>query len=146
MGGDRPMNRHDDEKGTDIEIDEVVRLYDERKWSVRDIADRFGCSYGRIYRILRTHAVMRKPGSPRQNVDRLQITAIMHRHIITGDWKPNHKLLGEQELAMIFGVGPRIIRRAIADLRARGYLLTTASKGTYVRPRCDWPPMEDELR
>lgn len=123
-----------------IDPDEAVRLYVDQKWSVREVADHLGCSYGRVYGVLRNRVVMRgRNGSRRVNPDRALVADVMRERIVTGDWKPNHKILSEQDIAKIFSVGVHIVRGAVADLRRSGYLRTVRAKGTYVRPRRDWP-------
>jgi Bacterial regulatory proteins, gntR family len=123
----------------DLDTREIVRLYTEEEWSVRDIATRLGCSYGRIYGILRARVVMRKSSGkgPRRNTEYLKVAEIMRQLILTGDWRPNRKILAQEDLAKIFDVRHQAIREAVIHLRQRGYLLTLA-KGTYVRPPQDW--------
>jgi Bacterial regulatory proteins, gntR family len=123
-----------------IDPDEAVRLYINEEWSVRDIATRFGCSYGRVYGILRSRVVLRPSGGrgPRRNTEYVKVAEIMRERIITGDWRPGRKILAQHELARIFDVRHQTIREAVSHLRQRGYLLTVTNKGTYVRPPRDW--------
>jgi GntR family transcriptional regulator len=123
-----------------IDTDEIVRLYVHEEWSVREIATHFGCSYGRIYGILRARVVMRRSGGkgPRRGVEYIKVAEIMRERIVTGDWRPGQKILAQEELARIFDVRHQTIREAVAHLRQRGYLLTLPNKGTFVRPRRDW--------
>jgi GntR family transcriptional regulator len=123
-----------------IDTEEMVRLYIDEEWSVRDIATRFGLSYGRVYGILRARVVMRtSPGrGPRRGTEYVRVAEIMRQRIVTGDWRPNRKILPQQDLAKIFDVRHQTIREAIAELRRRGYLMTLPNKGTYVRPSQDW--------
>jgi Bacterial regulatory proteins, gntR family len=133
-----------DEKGShrpmSIDTQEMVRLYVEEQWSVRDIATRFGYSYGRTYGVLRSRVVMRPSGGtgPRRSLEYLKVAEIMRERIIAGDWKAGRKILAQQELARIFDVRHQTIREAVAHLRQRGYLLTLQHKGTYVRPERHW--------
>lgn len=123
-----------------IDADEAVRLYVEKEWSVREIAQRFDTSYGRVYGVLRNRVVMRGRNGMGTHAhrERLRVAAVMRERIVTGDWPPNRKILGEQDMARIFDVGVYAVRGAIADLRRGGYLRTVPGKGTYTRPRSDW--------
>jgi Bacterial regulatory proteins, gntR family len=125
-----------------INAEEMVRLYVEEEWSVRDIATRFGYSYGRTYGILRSRVVLRTSGGkgPRRTTEYIKIAETMREHIITGEWPPGHKILTQQQLALIFNARHQTIREAIAHLRQHGYLTTTPNKGTYVRPPQNWEP------
>lgn len=120
--------------------EEMVRLYVDEEWSVRDIATRFGYSYGRTYNLLRARVVMRRSGGsgPRRTDEYLKVAQIMQQRITTGDWKPGRKILAQHELAKIFDVRHQTIREAIAHLRQQGYLTSVPNKGTYVRPPQDW--------
>jgi hypothetical protein len=122
-----------------IDTQEIVRLYVDEELSVRDIATRYRCSYGRIYNLLRARVVMRSSNRSgrRQSTLYLQIAEVMRERIVTGDWPPNRKILSQEDLAKIFGVRHQVIREAELHLRERGYL-TVKSRGTYVRPRQDW--------
>jgi transposase len=123
-----------------IDTQEMVRLYVDEEWSVRDIATRFGCSYGRTYGILRSRVVLRRSDGrgPRRTLEYVKVAEIMRERIVAGDWRPGRKILAQQELAEIFDVRHQTIREAVAHLRQRGYLLTVPNKGTYVRPPRDW--------
>jgi hypothetical protein len=123
-----------------LDTKEIVRLYVEDEWSVRDIATRYECSYGRIYSLLRSRIVLRPSGGrgPRRSQDYLNVAEIMRQRIITGDWPPTRKILTQSDLVRIFDTRHQTVRDAIAHLRQRGYLHTVANKGTYVRPPQDW--------
>lgn len=121
-----------------LDIDEIVRLYLDEKQDVRQIATRFGCSYSRVYGILRSREVLRK--SRRWSREYVKVAQIMRERIIAGDWPPGHKILAKPELAKIFDVSLQTIREAVADLRERGYLCTVPDKGTYVSPPRIWEP------
>lgn len=123
-----------------IDPDEAVRLYVDKEWSVREVADHLGCSYGRVYGVLRNRVVMRgRDGGVRAGRDRDRVVEVIRERIVNGDWQPEQKILSEQEMAKMFAVGVHIVRGAVADLRRSGYLRTVRAKGTYVRPRSDWP-------
>jgi hypothetical protein len=125
-----------------LDTQEIVRLYVQEEWSVRDIATRFGASYGRIYGILRSRVVLRRSGGkgPRRTLEYVKVAEIMRQRIVTGDWPPGRKILTQQELARIFDARHQTVREAIAHLRQRGYLVTVAHKGTYVSPPRFWEP------
>src|SRR4051812_9671704 len=97
---------------THLDIDEIVRLYVDDEWTVRDIATRFECSYSRIYNLLRSRVVLRRSNGrgPRRTTEYAKIAQIMHELIVTGDWKPGHKILAQHELAKIFDVRHQSIR------------------------------------
>jgi Bacterial regulatory proteins, gntR family len=123
-----------------LDTDEIVRLYVGEEWSVREIATRFGCSYGRIYGILRARVVMRMSNGrgPRRTQEYVKVAGIMRDRIVGGDWRPGRKILAQQDLAKIFDVRHQTIREAVTYLRERGYLRTVPNKGTYVRPPEEW--------
>jgi GntR family transcriptional regulator len=123
-----------------LDTGEIVCLYVDKQWSIRDIATRYGCAYSRIYSILRSRVVMRPSGArgPRRITEYVKVAEAIRERIITGDWRPGRKILAQHELAQIFGVRHQTIREAIIHLRQRGYLLIVPHKGTYVRPARDW--------
>jgi transposase len=121
-----------------IDPEKAVRLYVEDEWSVREIADHLTSSYGQIYGLLRRRQVpMRSAADQKRRQN--DVTETVRARIVGGDWKPGRKILSEEELARILGVGPHTVRLAVADLRRRGYLRTVAGRGTYVRPPEEWP-------
>jgi DNA-binding GntR family transcriptional regulator len=81
---------------------------------------------------------MRSSGERRNGTEYVKIAEVMRDRIVAGDWRPNRKILSQQDLAKIFDVRQQTIREAIAYLRHRGYLTTLPSKGTYVRPPQHW--------
>lgn len=125
-----------------IDTQEIVRLYIDEELSVREIATRYGRSYGKIYGILSKRVIMRRSNrGPRPNTEYLMIAGVMRERIVTGDWPPNRKILSQRDLALIFGVGIQTIRDAITHLRQRGYVeIRSNRRGTYVRPPQDWEP------
>lgn len=125
----------------ELDTQEIVRLYVEEEWSVREIASRHGRSYGKIYGILRSRVVMRSSngaGRRRDDMRHVKVAETMRERIVSGDWPPGRKILAQEDLAKIFDVRIQTIREAVAHLRERGYLTTVRNKGTYVRPRQDW--------
>jgi IS30 family transposase len=61
---------------TDIDPDEVVRLYEKELLSLRQIARRLGVSYGTVHRIVADKATMRPPGGDSRGE---------HRELLEGD-------------------------------------------------------------
>lgn len=55
--------------------------------------------------------------------------------INAGDLSPGSRLPGERDLAQEYGVALGTIRRAVAELRERGSVVTLPAKGTYVAGR-----------
>ncbi len=67
-----------------------------------------------------------------------QIAEIFRRQIQKGILNPGDALPPEHELAARYGVSRMTVRRAIAELAARGLVYTQRGKGTFVaRPRLD---------
>jgi DNA-binding GntR family transcriptional regulator len=54
--------------------------------------------------------------------------------ITAGELRPNAMLPNEREMVPEYGVSIDTVRRAVAELRARGLVVTFPSKGTYVVP------------
>src|SRR5947208_2200605 len=101
----------------ELDTQEIVRLYVEEEWSVREIATRHACSYSKIYGMLRSRVVMRSsngPGRNRDDMRHLKVAEIMRERIVGGDWPPNRKILAQEDLAKIFGVRIQTIREAVA--------------------------------
>jgi Fic family protein len=124
-----------------VDHNEVVRLYLVEELSVREIADRLGSNYAKIYHILRGRVEMRPPAEERArrtSRKHQEVTETIRQRIVTGDWKPRHKILAYHELAQVLGVGELTVKRALAELQQRGYVRTLPHKGTYVRPRQFW--------
>jgi transposase len=131
----------------DLDPREIVRLYVEEELSVREIADHLGTNYARIYHILRSRVTMRGRGTDRtgRGKKHREIKEIIRQRIVTGDWKPRHKILNNRQLGQILGVGQQTVERVVAELREQGYIRTLAN-GNYVRPPEDWPtdPAQDQ--
>jgi transposase len=117
-----------------IDPEEAVRLYVDKEWSVREIANHLGSSYGRIYNLLRNRVVMRTARDRGKSEDHTEIAEIIKARIVDGDWETGRKILPIADLARIFGVRQQTVRLAIADLRRRGYLRSERGRGICVRP------------
>lgn len=123
------------------DIKEITRLYTDEGLSVRELATRFGCSYGRIYGMLRGRVAMRGTSrGRRRNLEYVRVAEIMRERIVVGHWQPGHKIWPQHELMAAFDVSHQAVRDAITHLRQRGYLWTLPNEGTYVRPPRDWRP------
>jgi GntR family transcriptional regulator len=133
-------NRQGDMSKPPVDTQEVVRLYVEKEWTVREIAQHFGSSYGKIYNLLRNRVVMRRSSGrgPQRTTGHVEVAETIRQRIIEGDWPPNRKILSQPDLARIFGVGHAVIRNAVSHLEQQGYLKVVPSKGTYVRPEAHW--------
>ena len=60
------------------------------------------------------------------------IVGHVEARIAAGDLAPGARLPGERDLAAEYGVALGTIRRAIAELRSRGAVVTLPAKGTFV--------------
>ncbi|GGQ20816.1 winged helix-turn-helix domain-containing protein [Streptosporangium pseudovulgare] len=52
--------------------------------------------------------------------------------IRSGDLNPGARLPGERDLAVEYGVAIGTVRRAVAELRKRGVVVTLPAKGTFI--------------
>jgi DNA-binding GntR family transcriptional regulator len=64
-----------------------------------------------------------------------QVAADIEADIDAGKLVPDTRLPSEAELAEQYGVARISVRRAIAQLRERGKVITFQGRGTYVTPR-----------
>jgi len=64
----------------------------------------------------------------------VQVANHLTARINTGDLTPGARLPGERDLAGEYGVALGTIRRALAEMRERGLVVTTPSKGTFITP------------
>jgi DNA-binding GntR family transcriptional regulator len=62
----------------------------------------------------------------------VQVADDLEQQIKDGRLTPGAMLPGEKVLAEIYGVSYLTIRRALAEMRRRGLVITLPSKGTYV--------------
>ena len=63
----------------------------------------------------------------------VQIVRYVTSHIEDGTWQPGHRLPAERAMAAEWGVAYLTIRRAMAELRERGLIVSVQGRGTYVR-------------
>jgi GntR family transcriptional regulator len=61
-----------------------------------------------------------------------QVAGHLQARIDAGELAPGARLAGERELAAEYGVALGTIRRALQELRGRGSVVTTPSKGTFI--------------
>ena len=61
-----------------------------------------------------------------------QVADHLQARIDAGDLAPGARLPGERDLAAEYGVALGTIRRAMQELRGRGKVVTTPSKGTFI--------------
>jgi GntR family transcriptional regulator len=65
----------------------------------------------------------------------VQIVDYITAHIQSGDWEPGHRLPAERAMAERWGVAYLTVRRAMAELRERGLIVSVQGRGTYVKDR-----------
>jgi GntR family transcriptional regulator len=63
-----------------------------------------------------------------------QVADHLEARIKAGDLAPGARLPGERELAAEYGVALGTVRRALQEMRERGRVVTTPSKGTFIAP------------
>jgi GntR family transcriptional regulator len=61
-----------------------------------------------------------------------QVVNHLEARIEGGELTPGARLPGERELAAEYGVALGTIRRAMQEMRDRGLVVTTPSKGTFI--------------
>ncbi|GGK60966.1 hypothetical protein Sme01_02520 [Sphaerisporangium melleum] len=72
-----------------------------------------------------------------------QVADHVAARIRAGELGPGARLPGERAMAEEYGVALGTIRRAVEELRDRGYLVTLPAKGTFITPRDQWPADEN---
>jgi len=61
-----------------------------------------------------------------------QVANHLEKRIRAGELPPLARLPGERELAAEYGVALGTVRRAMQEMRERGLVTTTPSKGTFI--------------
>ena len=61
-----------------------------------------------------------------------QVVTHLEARIEAGELPPGSRLPGARELAAQYGVALGTIRRAMQEMRERGRVVTTPSKGTFI--------------
>lgn len=74
----------------------------------------------------------------------MQVADHVAARIRAGQLNPDARLAGERAMAEEYGVAIGTIRRAVEELRDRGYLITLPAKGTYVTHPEQWPESAPE--
>lgn len=74
----------------------------------------------------------------------MQLADHIALRIRVGELRPDARLTGERALAEEYGVALGTARRAIEELRDRGFVVTLPAKGTYVTRSEQWPAAEEE--
>jgi DNA-binding GntR family transcriptional regulator len=64
-----------------------------------------------------------------------QIVDYVKGHIDSGEWQPGHRLPAERDMAERWGVAYLTVRRAMAELRKMGLIVSVQGRGTYVKDR-----------
>ena len=64
-----------------------------------------------------------------------QIVDYVQAHIESGDWEPGPRLPAERDMAERWGVAYLTVRRAMAELRKMGLIVSVQGRGTYVKDR-----------
>ncbi len=64
-----------------------------------------------------------------------QVAADLAADIASGALRPDTRLPSETELSAQYGVARVSVRRAVADLRSRGLVVTIHGRGTFVAER-----------
>jgi DNA-binding GntR family transcriptional regulator len=67
----------------------------------------------------------------------------IRQRITSGELPARCRLPSQVRLAEELGVSTHVVARAVARLRAEGYLWTLPSRGSYARPREDWPQQRE---
>lgn len=63
-----------------------------------------------------------------------QLAAILRGKIESGEWPPGHKIPSELALQQIYDVGRGTVRKALAQLRDEGHIVTFDGRGSFVPP------------
>ncbi|MBN6051318.1 GntR family transcriptional regulator [Nonomuraea sp. RK-328] len=69
----------------------------------------------------------------------LQLAEILREQIKAGDYEPRQMLPSEAHLQQEHGVARGTVRRAMKALGEEGWTVTVQGRGTFVRPREEWP-------
>jgi DNA-binding FadR family transcriptional regulator len=67
-----------------------------------------------------------------------RVADVIRDRITRGEFQTRRRIPSQSEMAEEFGVSGNAVWRAIACLRAQGYVWTLPNKGSYARPPEDW--------
>jgi DNA-binding GntR family transcriptional regulator len=73
-----------------------------------------------------------------------QVADHIAARIRAGEIPPGARLAGERALAEEYGIALGTARRAVEELRDRGYVTTLPAKGSFIRPADSWPAGGEE--
>jgi GntR family transcriptional regulator len=62
----------------------------------------------------------------------VQVADFVAARIASGEWQAGRRLPAERDLAAEWGVAYLTVRRAMAELRERGLVITVQGRGNYV--------------
>lgn len=74
-----------------------------------------------------------------------QVAGQLLREIVAGTFPPGAPLPTENELALSQGVSRLTLREATGILRQKGVIEVRRGRGTYVRPKAEWSPLDPLL-
>lgn len=74
----------------------------------------------------------------------VRVARHMTGRIEGGEWRPGRRLPAELELAEEYRVAYHTIRRAVAILRLRRMVASVHGRGTFVLPKDQWLPEEEQ--
>lgn len=66
-----------------------------------------------------------------------QLAAILRGKIESGEWPPGHKIPSELALQQTYDVGRGTVRKALAQLRQEGKIVTFDGRGSFVPPEAE---------
>lgn len=62
----------------------------------------------------------------------LQMMHLIRRKIVSGEWPPGHRVPAVRELALMFGVNPNTMQRALFELEREGLLRSERTAGRFI--------------
>lgn len=84
------------------------------------------------------------PIRPRKTPMYRQIADELARQISAGTYRPRRPIPSETTLSQRYDVARETVRRAMATMRAEGWLYTVPQRGTYVAPEERWPTAPED--
>jgi GntR family transcriptional regulator len=73
-----------------------------------------------------------------------QIAAVIVSRIKDGTYEANRAIPSEASLYEEFGVSRKTVRAAVRVVADAGWVRTVMGRGTFVRPREEWPDADSE--
>ncbi|MBB6556090.1 GntR family transcriptional regulator [Nonomuraea rubra] len=68
-----------------------------------------------------------------------QLADLLREQIMSGELAPDRAIPSEQQLMQRYELGRDTVRAGVAILKEEGYLVAERGRGTFVRPREEWP-------